>query len=218
MQAVFDGLQEELNVHDAKKEKIVTSLNSLKTLKRMVLFEVSAIHKAIGDSKAEQAVIDATTTELQKLGEVWTEIEAAVGDNPIEEWTKLWTGHLYDLTMAAAFVFWLKTGQLAKPQDICEMLRFSSAFKLDVEVYLSGLCGLPKELSRLAMNCVRSGSFAKVRAIHAFVNELSSGLRLLNLRNDGLRRKFDGVKYEVNKIDQIMYDIAVRGLDKPSQQ
>jgi hypothetical protein len=28
-----------------------------------------------------------------------------------------------------------------------------------------------------------------------FVNDLYSGLRLLNLRNDGLRRRFDGVKY-----------------------
>ena len=51
------------------------------------------------------------------------------------------------------------------------------------------------------MNCVRSGNYHLPPIINAFVSELYSGFRLLNLRNDALRRKFDAIKYDVQKIE-----------------
>lgn len=36
----------------------------------------------------------------------------------------------------------------------------------------------------------------------------------LNLRNDALRRKFDGIKYDLQKIEEVLYDMTVRGLGK----
>lgn len=35
---------------------------------------------------------------------------------------------------------------------------------------------------------------------------------MLNLKNDGLRKRFDGLKYDVKKIEEIVYDISIRGL------
>ena len=67
-------------------------------------------------------------------------------------------------------------------------------------------------MSRLSMNYVRYEKYDKVKGVSDFVNELYAGFQLLNLRNDGLRRKFDGIKYEINKLDQILYDISVRKL------
>ena len=57
--------------------------------------------------------------------------------------------------------------------------------------------------------CAR-GNPALVHPISAFLHDLYAGLRLLNLRNDALRRRVDGVKYDVLKIEEIMYDLAVR--------
>lgn len=51
--------------------------------------------------------------------------------------------------------------------------------------------------------------------ISSFLAELSDGFRLLNLKNDALRRRFDGLKYDVKKVEEVVYDITIRGL-KPS--
>jgi hypothetical protein len=89
---------------------------------------------------------------------------------------------------------------------------------LDLDVYLQGLTALPKELCRLCVNSVRVGNYALPKVISAFVNDLYSAFRLLNLRNDALRRKFDALKYDINRCDEILYDLKVRGLgeEKPT--
>lgn len=35
---------------------------------------------------------------------------------------------------------------------------------------------------------------------------------MLNLKNDGLRKRFDALKYDVKKIEEVVYDIKIRGL------
>lgn len=39
--------------------------------------------------------------------------------------------------------------------------------------------------------------------IAMFLNELESGFRLLNLKNDSLRRRFDSLKYDLKKVEQV---------------
>lgn len=34
----------------------------------------------------------------------------------------------------------------------------------------------------------------------------------LNLRNDALRRKFDSLKYDVKRCEDVVYDLTLRGL------
>ena len=41
--------------------------------------------------------------------------------------------------------------------------------------------------------------------------------RLLNLKNDNLRKKFDGIKYDLKKVEEVVYDLSIRGLNKPAQ-
>jgi hypothetical protein len=45
----------------------------------------------------------------------------------------------------------------------------------------------------------------------------------LNLKNDGLRKKFDSLKYDMKKVEEVVYDLSIRGLLKtdnksPQQQ
>lgn len=41
---------------------------------------------------------------------------------------------------------------------------------------------------------------------------MNAGFRLLNLKNDSLRKRFDALKYDVKKIEEVVYDITIRGL------
>lgn len=36
----------------------------------------------------------------------------------------------------------------------------------------------------------------------------------MNLKNDNLRKRFDALKYDVKKIEEVVYDLSLRGLLK----
>lgn len=87
---------------------------------------------------------------------------------------------------------------------------------MDIEDYLIGVLQLASELSRFATNSVTLGDFERPMQISRFVADLSAGFRLLNLKNDGLRKRFDGLKYDIKKIEEIVYDMSIRGLRPPT--
>ncbi|KAK3749932.1 hypothetical protein QZH41_017378 [Actinostola sp. cb2023] len=89
-------------------------------------------------------------------------------------------------------------------------------FFVDLDDYLMGILQLASELSRLAVNSVTAKDYRKPLRIASFLAELDAGFRLLNLKNDSLRKKFDGLKYDLKKVEEVVYDLSIRGL-KPSQ-
>lgn len=68
--------------------------------------------------------------------------------------------------------------------------------------------------SRLSVNSVTAGDYSRPLHISTFINELDSGFRLLNLKNDSLRKRYDGLKYDVKKVEEVVYDLSIRGFNK----
>ena len=85
---------------------------------------------------------------------------------------------------------------------------------LDFEDYLGGVIQLSNELSRFTVNCVTNGDFQRPVNISSFLQEVLEGFRLLNLKNDNLRKKFDSIKYDMKKVEEVVYDLSIRGLIK----
>ncbi|WFD05138.1 Translin-1 [Malassezia vespertilionis] len=83
---------------------------------------------------------------------------------------------------------------------------------LDVQDYLHGVISVFGELPRLAMNAVTSGNFDEPVRISVFAKQLYSAFQVLNLKNDVLRKRFDGLKYDMKRIEEVIYDIQLRGL------
>ena len=54
--------------------------------------------------------------------------------------------------------------------------------------------------ARLAVNSVTLGDFHRPLEISKFVKDLHAGFQLLNLKNDSLRRRSDGLKYSVSNV------------------
>jgi predicted translin family RNA/ssDNA-binding protein len=71
---------------------------------------------------------------------------------------------------------------------------------------------VPSELSRLAVNAVTHGDFELPVRIGAFVSALYSAFRLINFKNDFLRRKYDSIKYDNSRIEGVLYDLRIRNL------
>ncbi|KAH7280032.1 hypothetical protein KP509_37G049300 [Ceratopteris richardii] len=85
-------------------------------------------------------------------------------------------------------------------------------FGLDLEDYLVGLCNFSSELPRYVVNQVTSGDYDCAKRVSAFLSDLYAAFRMLNLRNDLLRKRFDGMKYDLKKVEEVLYDVKIRGL------
>ena len=85
-------------------------------------------------------------------------------------------------------------------------------FVVQLDDFLMGLCSLSGELARFCVNCVVAGDYGRPKRISTFLTELNAGFRLLNLKNDGLRKRYDSLKYDLKKIEEVVYDLSIRGL------
>jgi len=139
-----------------------------------------------------------------------------VPPNQYWRWKDLWTRHIQSLVFVSAFLRFLESGQLLSIKDATKVLGIEDSWKdrfyLQVEDYLHGLILLINELSRLAVNMVTLGNYDAPHKINSFVKDLFSAFQLLNLKNDSLRRRFDSIKYDVKKIEEVVYDISIRKL------
>jgi hypothetical protein len=127
-----------------------------------------------------------------------------------------WNFITQKLVFLISLVIFLEKNFLVSRETCAEILGIATTqhdgFHLDIENYLMGVLMLASELSRFATNSVTLGDFERPNQISVFVNDLNSGFRLLNLKNDGLRKRFDALKYDVKKIEEIVYDLSIRGL------
>lgn len=69
--------------------------------------------------------------------------------------------------------------------------------------------------ARFAINSVAAGDNARPFQIATFLADIDAKFRLLNLKNDNLRKRFDALKYDVQKVEHVVYDLTIRGL-KPT--
>ena len=68
--------------------------------------------------------------------------------------------------------------------------------------------------SRLARNSVTLGDYRRPLQIAQFIKDVHAGFQILNLKNDTLRQRSDGIKYRVKEVEDVVYDISLRGLIK----
>jgi predicted translin family RNA/ssDNA-binding protein len=91
-------------------------------------------------------------------------------------------------------------------------LKDRDAFHLTIEEYLLALVSLIEELSRLARNSVTLGDYRRPLQISQFIKDVHAGFQILNLKNDVLRKRSDGIKYRVKDVEDVVYDLSLRGL------
>ena len=66
--------------------------------------------------------------------------------------------------------------------------------------------------SQICTNSVITGDYERPTGIASFLPDLDAAFRLL--KNDHLRKRFDALKYDLKKVEEVVYDLSVRGLRK----
>ncbi|CAE6533125.1 unnamed protein product [Rhizoctonia solani] len=142
-----------------------------------------------------------------------------VSTDVVSRWKDMWTRSLQNIIFVTALDEYLSTERLITLPE-CEQIlgvnpEWRGRFQIPSEDYLHGIIALVNELSRLAVNAVTLGDFNRPVQISVFVRDLYSGFSLLNLKNDSLRRRFDSLKYDMKKIEEVLYDVSLRKLVPP---
>jgi hypothetical protein len=83
---------------------------------------------------------------------------------------------------------------------------------LPLDDYLFSVMQIVNDLPRLSMASVTQNHFSFSIEIANFLSQLHSSFQLLNFKNDRLRKRFDSIKYDLKRCEEIAYDLRVRNL------
>ena len=89
------------------------------------------------------------------------------------------------------------------------MIPPNSKLKLDPEFYLMGLIDLTGELVRKAINSAINEDYGTSVKLKGLVSELYDELMLFDFAGGELRKKFDSVKYDLKKLDDLVLNLKL---------
>lgn len=197
------------------KEGIREAVRELEQTAREIQTVMQAMHQQ-ADNQHLLAVCEKVDPLFSKVKEQFAVLAGKVAASQYYRFSDMWRFVMQRLAYLAALKVYLQHDRLAERQETADMLglkvKREDGFHMDLDDFLMGLLTMAQELSRFAVNAVVAGDPGRPVRISKFLAELDSGFRLLNLKNDMLRKKFDSLKYSVQKVESVVYDLTIRCL------
>lgn len=185
---IFSKLRKELEDKDKLREEII--INSRPILKESKQ-AIYALHR--NDTKAAKKSIDEAKSGLVSLRKI-VKSNPSLGEG-------IYGSALQEYTEAITYYYYITENRLADNAEI----------GADAENYLLGICDLTGELARRAVFSVVNEEFSEVNKIREFVDTIHNEFLEFELRNGEIRKKSDSIKWNLKKIEEIMYDLKIRG-------
>eukprot|EP00117_Sycon_ciliatum_P000313 scpid57699/ scgid6427/ Translin; Component 3 of promoter of RISC len=184
--------------------------------------EAVAILRAVHQSSRNTAdLTQAARARLPQIQSLLKQLGTVYPSEWYHRYHDMWRNTCQNLSLLGSFIHYLQTGTLIRRSELADLLELSisadDGFCITLDDMLAGFLDLASELSRLAVNSVVHGDVERPVQIAAFINEMNSAFQLLNLKNDFLRRRYDGLKYDVRKVEEVVYDLSIRGLKNPGE-
>ena len=210
---LFEAVQERLSKEAEHRDAIREVVQEIDAASRALSLKLNGMHAQNADA---QKVAEDAKKDFDAIGALYeSKLSPLVSDDVFYKFHDHWKSVTIGLVTSAALIHFLENGTLIEQNDVTQLLR---GFRVELEDFLHGLAGISSELGRLAMNSVTQGHFDFPVKIRDFVSDLYSGFRLLNLKNDSLRRKYDSIKYDLKRIEEVVFDVSIRGLSKDTAQ
>ncbi|KAL4228664.1 hypothetical protein ACF0H5_011709 [Mactra antiquata] len=216
---VFSDYQKYMEDEQQIREEIRTVVRELEQTAREILTQLQSVHQTNG-IKSVSSICDKCVPMFETVREKMASLNSKIPVNQYYRYNDQWRFSLQRLAFLSAYLTYLQSETLVTRESVAQIIGVKvdrqDGFHIDLDDYLMGLLQLASELSRLAVNAVTAGDYGRPMKIAKFVAELDSGFRLLNLKNDSLRKRFDGLKYDLKKVEEVVYDLTIRGL-KPAE-
>ncbi|KAI5064078.1 hypothetical protein GOP47_0020748 [Adiantum capillus-veneris] len=207
----FEEFRLQLEESGAVRERLRAIVSELDSATRLMQAQLLLIHH----SRPSPEILSKIKAHTEGLRSIYGQLAEVLKSVPAQyyRYHDHWRNQTYTVVFLLAFIHWLETGGLLSHGDAAALLGLKDGeFGLDLEDYLVGLCNLSNELPRYVVNQVTTGDYDCAKRASVFLSDLYAAFRMLNLRNDLLRKRFDGMKYDLKKVEEVLYDVKIRGL------
>ncbi|MFA6887945.1 MAG: hypothetical protein WC254_00430 [Candidatus Woesearchaeota archaeon] len=184
----FDKIRKQLVAYATKREHIIKTSRDILRFSKMA---ISSLHRNDLQS-AEKLIADAEV--IMKDVKKTAALDAALSI------LGAYSVAVQEYVEAKAFLHFIKHGTLIELDDI----------DADPEDYLMGLSDLTGELARRAVLTTISKNYADVHQVRDFVVGIHDFFLTLDMGNGDLRKKYDAIKWNLKKIEDIIYDIETK--------
>ncbi|CAH2011053.1 unnamed protein product [Acanthoscelides obtectus] len=212
---IFTPFQDYINAEQDIREEIRKIMKDIEKPLREITTILQVIHREPNCEQLNAACLNARQI-FEEVRQGYAALDNIIPANQYYRYNDHWRFATQRLCFLAALVVFIETGILISKETAAEILGINDKanIHLDLEDYLMGILNMASELARFAVNSVTFGDYERPLQISKFVAQLNAGFRLLNLKNDSLRKRFDALKYDVKKIEEVVYDLSIRGLSQ----
>ncbi|MBI4438745.1 hypothetical protein HY640_02330 [Candidatus Woesearchaeota archaeon] len=179
----FSDLRDEMNAIDSKREASIALSRDIIRLSKQAIYSV---HRDEFDSARK--LLDEMKGKVSELVS-FADIDEGHFRAALQEFVE------------AACVYGVVVEQ-SLPQK--------KSLGVSVEHYLLGVCDLSGELVRRAVNSAAKGRVEEALRLKDFLDGLYGEMLKFDFRNGDIRRKFDGMKYDLRKLEDLAFELRER--------
>jgi predicted translin family RNA/ssDNA-binding protein len=184
----FEKLRKKLQDYDGKREKLIKKSRDVLKLSKQVIY---AVHR--DELNAAAGLIKKIEIEKKKLEIIAKHSRALLFEGSYKV-------AMQEYVEALLYYGFIKEGILLERAKL----------KVRTEYYILGLCDLPGELVRKAVFLAGKGIVDDVIKIKELVDGIYGELLKFDFRNSEIRRKFDSVKYDLRKLEDLVLDLRLK--------
>lgn len=180
----FKKIREKLSRYDNNREELIKKARDVLKLSKQLIYtihrkDLNEAAKLVSDLKKEKQVLDKITSASKKLF-----YEGSYSD-ACQEYVE-----------ALTYYGFVKDGRIPT----------ISTLKVNEEDYLMGICDLTGELTRKAVTIAHKDP-KEVEKIKDLIEDIFGEFLKFDLRNSELRKKSDSIKWNLKKLEEVVYDI-----------
>ncbi|MBI2100994.1 hypothetical protein HYT53_00090 [Candidatus Woesearchaeota archaeon] len=181
----FSKIRQEMHDIDLKREEVIQTSREIISLSKQVIYAAQR-----NDLKEAESAIKTIKDKVNKLRKVSINTDTNINSVAFQEYVE-----------AIAFYEFVKNNKIPA----------RASLNVSAEDYLAGLCDLTGELVRKAIYDVIHKKFGEAEKIKELVHDIYGEFLKLHLRNGELRKKSDSIKWNLKKLEEVMYDISMKG-------
>ena len=183
----FKKIRDEMHTLDLERENVIQTSRNIINLSKQVIYAAQR-----NDLKTADAAIKEIKNKVRKLKKININADTNINSVAFQEYVE-----------AIAFYEFVKNKRIPT----------KSSLGVSAEDYLSGICDLTGELVRKAIYDVIHKKFDEAERIKELVHDIYGEFLNLHLRNGELRKKSDSIKWNLKKLEEVMYDISIKRRD-----
>ena len=189
MKTQFEELVEKYDSDDQLRDKII---GITRTITKLAKQSIYATHRhELEDAKK---LIDEAENELEKANKIISSAGMYLMNtlrSAIEEYVE-----------AKAFYEYITEKKLILIKNL--------KFEIPYETYMEALCDFTGELAKFSVTLATNNDLEGVKEIKETIEEIYGFFLKFDFRSSELRRKFDSLKYNLNKLETIIYDLGLK--------